>query len=114
MPAKTTAGWLAKVKEELGDEAGSLPQTAIRFALMNPRISGVLVGFSKLTHIDQSIAVSGMPPLPEGVMLKLTACTNPILPVTNSGWCFPCQPGRSPNLRACRRDSGGNGAFKVN
>ena len=63
----------ARVREALGDEAGSMAQTGIRYALMNPGVSGVLVGFSKLEHIDEAVAAVDMGPLSESVMQKLEA-----------------------------------------
>jgi D-threo-aldose 1-dehydrogenase len=63
----------ARVKEALGETGGSMAQTAIRFALMNPGVSGVLVGFSKLEHIDEAVTAVDMGPLPESVMKKLDA-----------------------------------------
>ncbi len=62
----------AKVREALGAEAEALPQTAIRFALMQPGISGVLVGFSELEHIDQAVEAVDLGPLPGSVMQSLT------------------------------------------
>jgi aryl-alcohol dehydrogenase-like predicted oxidoreductase len=41
------------------DEAKSLAQAAIRFALMKPEVSTVLVGFSNVSHIDEAAACSG-------------------------------------------------------
>ena len=61
-----------KVREALGAEAETLPQTAIRFALMQPGISGVLVGFSELEHIDQAVAALDLGPLPDSVMHRLS------------------------------------------
>ncbi len=61
----------AKVREALGAEAEALAQTAIRFALMQPGISGVLVGFSELEHIDQAVAALDLGPLPDSVMQSL-------------------------------------------
>ena len=49
----------AKVKAALGVEGKELTQAAIRFALINPNVSTVLVGFSKPSHIDDAIACSG-------------------------------------------------------
>lgn len=62
---------MTKVREALGQEAGSTAQAAIRFALMTPGISGVLVGFSELEHIDEAVAAVDMGPLPDSVMQKL-------------------------------------------
>ena len=61
-----------KVTDDLGDDAGNMAQTAIRFALMNQQVSGVLVGFGALEHIDQAVAAIDMPPLPGSVMQKLS------------------------------------------
>ena len=60
-----------KVKSALGLEAESLAQTAVRFGLMKPEVSSVLVGFSKTTHIDQAVACSAQGGLPEQAMAKL-------------------------------------------
>ena len=60
-----------KVRDALGDEAGNMAQTAIRFALMNPSVSGVLVGFAALQHIDEAAAAVDMDPLPASVMHAL-------------------------------------------
>jgi L-galactose dehydrogenase/L-glyceraldehyde 3-phosphate reductase len=62
---------MQKIKEVLASEPGSTAQSAIRFGLMNPGVSGVLVGFSKLEHIDEAVAAVDMGPLPERVMRKL-------------------------------------------
>ena len=61
----------AKVRAVLGNDVGSIAQTAIRFALMNPSVSGVLVGFSKPEHIDEAVAAVKMGPLPDSVMRTL-------------------------------------------
>lgn len=50
---------------------GSVAQTAIRFGLMHPGVSGVLVGFSTPEHIDEAVAAVGMGPLPDTVNLAL-------------------------------------------
>ena len=49
----------------------SLPQAAIRFALMRPEVGTVLVGFSNNTQIDEAAACSGANPLPETAMAAL-------------------------------------------
>jgi aryl-alcohol dehydrogenase-like predicted oxidoreductase len=38
-----------------------MTQTAIRFGLMNPKVSTVLVGFSNTAHIDEAVACSDAP-----------------------------------------------------
>ena len=63
----------ARVREALGEMTDSMAQTAIRYSLMNPGVSGVLVGFSKLEHIDEAVAAVDMGPLSDGVMQKLEA-----------------------------------------
>ena len=49
----------------------SLPQAAMRFALMKPEVSTVLVGFSNNEQIDEAAACSGAGPLPEAAMAGL-------------------------------------------
>ncbi len=49
----------------------SLPQAAIRFALMKPEVSTVLVGFSNNAQIDEAAACSGAGPLPEAAVAGL-------------------------------------------
>jgi len=52
-----------KVKTALGVQGKDLTQAAVRFGLMNSKVSTVLVGFSNTTHIDEAVACSGMPGL---------------------------------------------------
>ena len=49
----------------------SLPRAAIRFALMKPEVSTVLVGFSNNAQIDEAAACTGAGPLPETAMAAL-------------------------------------------
>ena len=49
----------------------SLPQAAIRFALMKAEVGTVLVGFSNNAQIDEAAACSGAGPLPEPAMAAL-------------------------------------------
>jgi L-galactose dehydrogenase/L-glyceraldehyde 3-phosphate reductase len=49
----------------------SLAQSAIRFALMKPEVSTVLVGFSNLAHIEEAAACSGTGGLPEETMARM-------------------------------------------
>jgi aryl-alcohol dehydrogenase-like predicted oxidoreductase len=60
-----------KIKAALNVEARDLTQAAIRFGLMNQKVSVVLVGFSNTTHIDEAVACSGMPGLSDGQMAKV-------------------------------------------
>jgi len=60
-----------KVKAALSIDGKNLTQAAIRFGLMNPKISTVLVGFSNTTHVDEAVACSGAPGLSEQQMAKV-------------------------------------------
>ena len=60
-----------KVKFQVSGESNSLTQAAIRFALMKPEVSTVLVGFSNTSHIDEAVACSGAGGLSEEAMARL-------------------------------------------
>jgi aryl-alcohol dehydrogenase-like predicted oxidoreductase len=60
-----------KVKAALGVDGRDLTQAAIRFALMNEKVSTVLVGFSNTTHVDEAVACSEAPGLSEEQMTKV-------------------------------------------
>ena len=60
-----------KVKSALGVSGKDLTQAAIRFGLMNQKVSTVLVGFSNTTHVDEAVACSGMPELSDDQMTKI-------------------------------------------
>jgi aryl-alcohol dehydrogenase-like predicted oxidoreductase len=60
-----------KIKNALGIERNALTQAAIRFGLMNPKVSTVLVGFSNTAHVDEAIACSGAPGLSEEQMTEV-------------------------------------------
>jgi aryl-alcohol dehydrogenase-like predicted oxidoreductase len=60
-----------KVKAALGVDGKTLTQAAIRFGLMNPKVSTVLVGFSNTTHIDEAAACSGAPAISQEAMAKI-------------------------------------------
>lgn len=60
-----------KVKAALAVEGKGLTQAAIRFGLMNPKVSTVLVGFSNTAHIDEAVACSGAPALSEDGLSKV-------------------------------------------
>ena len=51
----------------------SLPEAAIRFVLMQPGVSVVLVGFSNLGQVEEAAACSGKEPFPESSMKRLRA-----------------------------------------
>jgi aryl-alcohol dehydrogenase-like predicted oxidoreductase len=52
-------------------DVSSLPEAAVRFVLMHPGVSVVLVGFSDLGQIEEAAACSGKGPLPESSMGRL-------------------------------------------
>ena len=54
-------------------DVSSLPEAAIRFVLMHPGVSVVLVGLSDLRQIEEAAACSGKEPLPESSMERLRA-----------------------------------------
>jgi len=60
-----------KLKAALALDGKGMTQTAIRFGLMNPKVSTVLVGFSNTAHIDEAVACSGAPPLSDEEMAKI-------------------------------------------
>ena len=60
-----------KVKAALGVSGKELTQAAIRFGLMNSKVSTVLVGFSNTMHIDEAVACSGAPGLSDEQMAKI-------------------------------------------
>ncbi len=60
-----------KVKAALGLDGKGLTQAAIRFGLMNPNVSTVLVGFSNTAHIDEAVACSGAGGLSDDQMARL-------------------------------------------
>lgn len=60
-----------KMKAALGMDGKNLTQAAIRFALMNAKVSTVLVGFSKPAHVDEAVACSGAPGLTDEQMAEV-------------------------------------------
>jgi aryl-alcohol dehydrogenase-like predicted oxidoreductase len=65
-----------KVKTILGVRGRDLTQTAIRFGLMDDKVSTVLVGFSNTTHIDEAVACSALAPLSEPQMAAMRKLWN--------------------------------------
>ena len=55
----------------ISGDVTSLPQAAIRFALMHSGVSVVLVGFSNLGQVEEAATCSGRGPLPESSMERL-------------------------------------------
>ena len=60
-----------KIKSALGIDGKNLTQAAIRFGLMNPKVSTVLVGFSNTTHVDEAVVCSAAPRLSDAQMGKM-------------------------------------------
>jgi len=60
-----------KVKFLIGGDIKSLTQAAIRFALMKPEVSTVLVGFSNISHIDEAVVCSGAGGLSQDALARL-------------------------------------------
>jgi L-galactose dehydrogenase/L-glyceraldehyde 3-phosphate reductase len=59
------------VFDRLGDRYGTRAQTAIRFALANPDLSCVVVGFAEIGHIEEALAGAELGPLPEEALAAL-------------------------------------------
>lgn len=55
----------------LTDDIASLPQAAIRFALMHQGVSTILVGFSNLGQVQEAASCSGKSPISESLMERL-------------------------------------------
>lgn len=52
----------------LGNRYGTRAQTAVRFAIANPDVSGAIVGLATLAHLDEALAGADSGPLPEEAM----------------------------------------------
>ena len=61
----------AMVREVLGDAWGTPSQAAIRFALAEPRLHGVIVGVEKLSHLEEALEGVEQGPLPAEAMARL-------------------------------------------
>jgi aryl-alcohol dehydrogenase-like predicted oxidoreductase len=61
-----------KAKAALGVDGKDLTQAAIRFGLMNQKVSTVLVGFSNTTHVDEAVACSEMASLSDQQMSEIS------------------------------------------
>jgi L-galactose dehydrogenase/L-glyceraldehyde 3-phosphate reductase len=59
------------VFDRLGDRYGTRAQTAIRFALANPDLSCVVVGFAEIGHIEEALGGAELGPLPEEALAAL-------------------------------------------
>ena len=73
-PGDTVASEARKAKAIFGKirlDYGSRAQTAIRFALAEPRLSCVIFGLAELEHLEQAIAAEAMGPLPAEGLEKI-------------------------------------------
>ena len=70
---ETNEARAAQVLQVVGEGYGTRAQVAIRYALANPGLSGVLVGIAELEHIDQALGAIEMGPLPEEVLNRVHA-----------------------------------------
>jgi D-threo-aldose 1-dehydrogenase len=61
------------VWRRLDQRYGTRAQTAIRFALANPDIAGVVVGMAELGHLEEALAAAEMGPLPDEALAALNA-----------------------------------------
>jgi aryl-alcohol dehydrogenase-like predicted oxidoreductase len=61
------------VWQQLDERYGTHAQTAIRFALANPDIAGVVVGLAELSHLEEALAAAEMGPLPHEALTELRA-----------------------------------------
>lgn len=59
------------VEKALEGESGTMAQKAVRFALTNPGVSGVLVGFSELQHVDEALGAVELGALSDSAMDRL-------------------------------------------
>jgi L-galactose dehydrogenase/L-glyceraldehyde 3-phosphate reductase len=57
----------------LDERYGTRAQTAIRFALANPDIAGVVVGLAELGHLEEALAAAETGPLPDEALGELRA-----------------------------------------
>lgn len=60
-----------EIKSVIGDKIGSLPQAALKFILAHPAICGVIPGMMTPAQIDDGVATSKAPALPEAVLERL-------------------------------------------
>lgn len=59
--------------EALGDSQGTRAQLAVRYALSNPNVSGVLVGMAELDHLTQALGAQELGPLSSDVLDRVHA-----------------------------------------
>ena len=52
-------------------DVGNMVEASIRFALSKPEVSTVLVGYSSMDHLEQSVEYAAKGPLPAEAMSRL-------------------------------------------
>lgn len=60
-----------EIKSVIGDQAGSLPQAALKFILAHPAICSVIPGMMDPAQIDDGVATSKAAALSESVLERL-------------------------------------------
>ncbi len=75
-PGDTVESETAKAQvvfRALGDRYGSRAQTAIRFALAEPRLACVVFGLAELAHLEEAVVAENLGPLPDTARRELNA-----------------------------------------
>ena len=62
-----------KIRADVEDSGYTLPQIALKFPLMHEAVSTVIPGIRNLAQADANCAVSGLPDIPDELMLRLRA-----------------------------------------
>jgi aryl-alcohol dehydrogenase-like predicted oxidoreductase len=60
-----------KVKADIADTGLSMPQAALKFALMHPAVSTVIPGIRNVAQAEANVGASDLPDLSQATMLKL-------------------------------------------
>lgn len=61
------------ILDALGSEYGTPAQTALRFAISHPDLSGAIVGMAELSHLDEALAAVALGPLPQDALDRIQA-----------------------------------------
>jgi aryl-alcohol dehydrogenase-like predicted oxidoreductase len=67
---------------KIGPEYGTRAQTAIRFALAQPKLSCVIFGLAELEHLEEAIAAEKQGPLPSEGLEKIRSVYQEANPIT--------------------------------
>ncbi len=59
------------IMDALGPEYGTPAQTALRFVISNPDISGAIVGMAELSHPNEALGAIALGPLPQDALDKI-------------------------------------------